>query len=65
MSLALTLCAMAKIYAWGQYDWPAPKTASFSAQRQVSGVLMAVLIALCWLALLSTQDAATFAYFQF
>ena len=65
VSLTLTLCAMAKIYAWGQYDLPAPNTASLSAQRQVSGVLMAVLIALCWLALLSTQDAATFAYFQF
>ena len=65
LSLTLTLCAMAKMYHWGQYDLPAPGTASLGAQRQVSGVLTALLIALCWLALLSTQDAATFAYFQF
>ena len=65
VSLALTLCAMAGIYAWGQYDLPAPQTASGIAKRQVSGVMMTVIIALCWLALLSTQEAATFAYFQF
>ena len=28
-------------------------------------VLCALIIALCWLALLATEDAAVFAYFQF
>ena len=65
VSLTLTLCTMAGLYAWGQYDLPAPRSASGMAKAQVSGVLMIVIIALCWLALLSTQDAAVFAYFQF
>ena len=65
VSLALTLFAMAKIYDWGQYDLPEAPNASVAAQRQVTGVVMALLIALCWLALLATHDAAAFAYFQF
>ena len=63
----LTLCivAMAKLYAWGQYDLPAAKTDSQSAARLSSCVYLAAVAALCWLALLQTQDAAIFAYFQF
>ena len=63
--LVLCLVAMARIYDWGIYDLPGAKTAHASAQRLSSAVYMVLLIALCWLALLATQDAAGFAYFQF
>ena len=56
---------MAKLYAWGQYDLPGAKTDSQSAARLCSCVYLVVVVALCWLALLQTQDAAIFAYFQF
>jgi len=68
MSLAqLILCivAMAKIYDWGIYDLPGAKTQHASAQRLVAAVYLVLIIALSWLALLATQDAAGFAYFQF
>ena len=65
VSLALTLCAMTQLPAWGRYERTDAPTATGSARRQVSGVLMAVIIALAWLALLATEDAAIFAYFQF
>ena len=56
---------MAKIYDWGIYDLPGAKNQHASAQRLVSAVYMVLIIALSWLALLATQDAAGFAYFQF
>ena len=63
--LALCIVAMARIYDWGLYDLPGAKTARGSARRLVSAVYMVLIIALCWLALLASQDAAGFAYFQF
>lgn len=63
--IVLSLVAMAKLYAWGQYDLPGARTSQGSARRLVSGVYLVVLIGLCWIALLATQDAAGFAYFQF
>ena len=63
--LVLYLVAMAKLYAWGRYDLPVAKTDSQSAARLCSCVYLTAVIALCWLALLQTQDATIFAYFQF
>jgi len=65
VQLILSIVAMARIYDWGIYDLPGAKTQHASAQRLVSTVYMVLIIALCWLALLATQDAAGFAYFQF
>ena len=47
------------------YDLPGARTAHGSSTRLVSAVYLVLIIALCWLALLATQDAAGFAYFQF
>ena len=63
--VAVTLFAMAQLHAWGQPDLPAAATATGSARRYVSAAVLVLVIALCWLALLATEDAATFAYFQF
>ena len=65
IQLVLCIVAMAKLYAWGQYDLPTAKTDSQSAARLCSCVYLTAVVALCWLALLQTQDAAIFAYFQF
>lgn len=65
VQLALTLAAMVKIYTWGQYDLPPAETASAHAAKWVSAVYLVLVIALCWIALLATQDIAGFAYFQF
>ncbi len=65
VELVLCLAAMAKLYDWGLYNLSPARTAQASAQRLVSSAYMVIIIALCWLALLSTQDAAGFAYFQF
>lgn len=63
--LILILAAMTRIYDWGLYDLPPAATASHSAQKAVSAVYLAVIIALSWLALLATQEIAGFAYFRF
>ena len=65
LTTTLTICAMAGLYAWGQYDLPAAGTETAGAIRTVSAVFMILIIALCWLALLASEDAAVFAYFQF
>ena len=65
IQLVLCIVAMAKLYVWGQYDLPGTKTDSQSAARLCSCVYLVTVVALCWLALLQTQDAAIFAYFQF
>lgn len=65
VQLVLCIAAMAKLYDWGRYDLPAAKTESQSAARLCSCVYLAAVIGLCWLALLQSQDAAIFAYFQF
>ena len=63
--LVLSIVAMAKLYDWGQYDLPSARTSHGSARRISAAVYFVLIIALCWLALLATQDAAIFAYFQF
>ena len=63
--LALCIVAMAKLYDWGQYDLPSSKTAYGSARKLMAAVYLVLIVALCWLSLLATQDAAGFAYFQF
>ncbi len=65
LQLVLCITAMARLQPWGSYDLPSAGTAHQSARKLVSAVYFVVLIALCWLALLATQDTATFAYFQF
>ncbi len=63
--LVLCIVAMAKLSDWGQYDLPPARTAHGSMGRLCAAVYFVLIIALCWLALLATQDAASFAYFQF
>ena len=65
IALILTLCVMARLHEWGQHDLPAASTAVGSARRYVTAAAFVIVIALCWLALLATEDAAVFAYFQF
>ena len=63
--LVLVIVAMARIYDWGIYDLKPAKKAHDSAAKLVSAVYLVLLIGICWLALLATEDAAGFAYFQF
>ena len=63
--LILTLLAMARLRPWGEADLPGAKTGRDSARKMVSAVYFLLIIACAWLALLATQDAAEFAYFQF
>ncbi len=65
VQLVLCIVAMAKLYDLGRYDLPAAATHSQSAARLCSCVYLTAIVALCWLALLQTQDAVIFAYFQF
>ena len=64
-SVGVTIFAMAGIHDWTQPDLPSASTATASARRHAAAVTMVLIIGLCWLALLATEDAATFAYFQF
>ena len=63
--LVLILCAMTRLHVWGEFDLQPAANATIHARRDVGLVLMTLAIALSWLALLATQDAAGFAYFQF
>ena len=65
VQLVLCIVAMAKLGDWGNYDLPPSRTDHAYARRISSVVYFVLIIALCWLALLATQDAAIFAYFQF
>ena len=65
VQLVLSIVAMAKLYDWGLYDLPSARTHHGSARRISAAVYFVLIIGLCWLALLATQDAAIFAYFQF
>ena len=65
LRLILTLLAMARLRPWGEGDLPGAKTGRDSARKMVSAVYFLLIIACAWLALLATQDAAEFAYFQF
>ena len=63
--LALTLVAMNALHVWGDYDLPPAGTETGRARRLVSAALCVIVIALSWLALLASKDAAGFASFQF
>ena len=65
IQLVLAIVAMVKLNDWGEFDLPSARTAHGQARRISSMVYFVLLIALCWLALLATQDVAIFAYFQF
>ena len=65
LQLILSIIAMARIYDLGLYDLPPAKTPLASARKLTAAVYLVVIIALCWLGLLESQDAAGFAYFQF
>ena len=65
IGLALTLVCMNALHTWGDYDLPAAQTEEGRSRRLVGAACMVVVIALSWLALLATKDAAGFAYFQF
>ena len=65
LQLILSIIAMARIYDLGLYDLPPAKTPLLSARKLTAAVYLVVIIALCWLGLLESQDAAGFAYFQF
>lgn len=63
--LVLILCAMTRLHVWSEFYLAPAENATIQARRDVGLVLMTIAIALSWLALLATQDAAGFAYFQF
>ena len=65
LRLILTLLVMARLRPWGEGDLPGAKTGRDIARKMVSAVYFLLIIACAWLALLATQDAAEFAYFQF
>lgn len=65
LALALTLAAMNALHTWGDYDVPRPVDDTADARRVTAAACALLIIALSWLALLATQDAAGFAYFQF
>lgn len=65
LTLGLTLFAMNALHVWGDFDLPAPQTETGLARYTAATAFTVLIIALSWLALLATQDAAGFAYFQF
>ena len=65
LQLVLSVVAMYKLNDWGEFDLPSARTAHGQARRISTMVYFVLIIAICWLALLATQDAAIFAYFQF
>lgn len=65
VQLILCITAMARLHDWGSFDLPSAKTPYASARKLVSSVYFLLIIGLCWLALLASEDAAGFAYFQF
>ena len=63
--ILLSIIAMAKIYRLTEYDITVSQEATPNAQRAAGYAYLILLIALCWIALLATDAAAGFAYFQF
>ena len=56
---------MAKLYDWGKDRLPPVSSESAAAARWVGTVYLVLIIALCWIVLLATQEMTEFAYFQF
>lgn len=65
LRVTLSIVCMAKIYRLTEYDLTASSEETAVAQRTVSYAYLILLIAVCWVALLATGEAAGFAYFQF
>ncbi len=65
VQIILCMTAMARLGDWSSFDLPSAKTPYASARKLVSSVYFLLIIGLCWLALLASEDAAGFAYFQF
>ncbi len=65
IALLVMICTMNRLHVWSDFDLPAAANASIAARRDAGMILMTLAIMLSWLALLATQDAAGFAYFQF
>ena len=65
LRVTFSIVCMAKIYRLTEYDLTASSEETAVAQRTVSYAYLILLIAVCWVALLATGEAAGFAYFQF
>ena len=65
LQLALILLGMAAIYPWTADDLPPAANPRIQMRRVAVTAYFVLVIALCWLALLQSQDLAGFAYFQF
>lgn len=65
IQLALVFAVMAKLYDWGKDRLPPVSSESAAAARWVGTVYLVLIIALCWIVLLATQEMTEFAYFQF
>ncbi len=63
--LGLSFAILVQLGHWENYDLPGAGTKHGSAQRLSTVVYGVIIIALCWISLLATHDAAEFAYFQF
>lgn len=65
LQIVLSIVAMAKIYRLTEYDITVSSEDTPYFQRVTGIGYLILLIALCWIALLATDAAAGFAYFQF
>lgn len=65
IQVILSILCMARLYDWGVYDLPPAVTKTAGAKRIGAAAYLVLVVALCWLSLLSTQALAEFAYFQF
>lgn len=63
--LILCIVTMCQIYKLTQYDLISSEDSTLKTQRLVSYVYLILVIAMSWLALIATDDASGFAYFQF
>lgn len=65
VGLILTMVAMVSLSPWEDYDPKPSENNGIQARRIATCICFILTIALSWLSLLATQDAAGFAYFQF
>lgn len=61
----LSIVCMAKLYPLTRQELSCAPGATADSRRTAGYALLLVLVALCWIALLATDAAAGFAYFQF
>ena len=65
VQLLLTLVGMAMLPRFAKQDLAPAKSSSERFRRMAGVVCLILIIACCWIALLESHDAASFAYFQF